>query len=156
MACKSNFKNGAITAFLTDWEAGCEEVVASDLADIGLAAVNEARSGHGYTDRSGNLTSSIGFAVSTPGGGVTLSDFGKVAGPKGGEITGDAKGRGLAAALHAQGGGALRLAVVAGMQYARDVERRGYNVLSSAERVAADLGRDYFGAEPQKSGGSPL
>lgn len=109
--------------------------VKNQFARIGEEAVNEGRNNHGYTDRTGNLTSSMGFVVASEGNIVTKGGFsGTVVGTETGEQIGD-----TAAARDNQ----TRLVVVAGMEYASYVENghtskngkyiQGRPVLANAE-----------------------
>ena len=96
------------------------EFVQRGLREIGEKAVNEARLNHGYTDQTGNLTASIGYALADGEGALDEGGFtsppGKVA-PEGEDT-----GRALAEA-RATRDGQTRLTVVAGMEYASYVEK---------------------------------
>lgn len=81
---------------------------------IGGKAVNEARNNHGYTDRTGNLTASMGYMVAENG---TVSGNGGFEGGRLGEQEGHKKAEALATADDN-----LKLVVVAGMDYASYVE----------------------------------
>lgn len=54
--------------------------VARWLCYVGEAAVAEAREGGSYTDRTGNLRSSVGYVVSMDGRAVQASGFGGAGG----------------------------------------------------------------------------
>ena len=107
------------------------------LAYVGEVCVNEAREHGNYTDRTGNLRSSIGYVVVRDGEVVSRSSFEKVletadAGPEAGST--------LAAKLASEvGTNQLALIVVAGMKYAIYVTSKGRNVINSAESEARYL-----------------
>ena len=98
------------------------------LNELGMELVKIARDEHNYTDRTGNLTNSMGYAV-IKGHNVLLSG-------------GDGAGEGARAALETclklagQNSHKYTLAIVAGMDYAAYVEAKGYNVLIPAELQA--------------------
>lgn len=110
---------------------------------IGESCVNDARLNGSYTDRTGNLRSSIGYRVIDNGTVVGSGGFKRV---KDGE-QGASKGSRYIDAIterYANFSG-LVLVVVAGMNYASYVADRGYNVLQSAELVAEGLVNDLIG-----------
>lgn len=100
----------------------------------GLEATREMRTGRRYTDRTGNLRSSTGYAVVMDGRIVRGGHFTAVT-PKGAE--GKKTGEDLVReAAHEIGHGSLALVLVAGMKYAYYVERMGLNVTDSGVQVA--------------------
>ena len=102
------------------------------LQKAGEEAVNEARSAGDWKDQTGNLRSSIGYVVSENGSPIVLGKFDKV---KDTASSGPATGSVLAAKLASETPG-LALIVVAGMNYAKYVADKGYNVLSSSQILA--------------------
>ena len=92
-----------------------------------------AREQHNYTDQTGNLTNSIGYAVVRNGKIVNY----------GGEIKsgdGAAEGLKMAQKMAANASSSFSLLIVAGMNYAAYVEAKGYNVILPAElKAKADL-----------------
>lgn len=102
------------------------------LNNVGIEATNIARETHLYTDRTGNLTSSIGYIIILDGQVQGVSGFEQVKdGDQGSSI-------GMEYVVqqeksHAEG---LSLIVVAGMPYAAYVERMNLNVLKGAEEYA--------------------
>ena len=106
---------------------------------VGEQCVNDARLNGSYTDRTGNLRSSIGWAIFEDGKIVGMSDFSKV-----GEESDQAEGasKDYINELASQYGKGLTLVIVAGMHYAAYVAGRGYNVLDSAEILGEKLIRD--------------
>lgn len=104
-----------------------------DFISCGMMAQRMARMRHTYQDQTGNLTSSIGFAVSRNGnllgqaGGTSNGTYQVV---KDGHL-----GVEQAKALVRQENEAsnqLQLVVFAGMSYAKYVEAKGYSVLEPA------------------------
>ena len=96
-----------------------------------------------YIDRTGNLTSSIGYVVLNEGEVVVESSFKPVAAselkrdkkdatPIDG-LTGSAEGEAFLNKLKSENPTGLALIVVAGMPYAKLVEAKGFDVLESAE-----------------------
>jgi len=96
------------------------------LSFVGIQAVNYAKNNHTYNDQTGNLTSSIGYAIIN-NGEIKRS-----------MVTHD-KGAQLIDELAAQYPKGMILVVVAGMEYAAAVESKGYDVISGASFVAQDL-----------------
>ena len=109
-----------------------ERAAVRSLRYCGEECVNHARANHTFITRTGNLASSIGYVVAKDGKAVHYSDF---RAEKGGAEGGKA-GKRYAAELAAQCGQGLALIVVAGMNYAKYVSGRGYDVLDGAERLA--------------------
>ncbi|MGI6572903.1 MAG: hypothetical protein ACOX19_05730 [Fermentimonas sp.] len=108
-----------------------EEFILKKLFTIGEKCVNYARSNHAYLDDTGNLTSSIGYAVYRDGKRIGVSAFESILGAKEGKAAGlDALDR-IAEGI----GKEWALVVVAGMKYAVYVEAKGYDVLSSSKLV---------------------
>lgn len=103
--------------------------------EIGEKCVTEARVNGNYTDRTGNLRSSIGYVVAYRGSVVASSSFAPVAGA----TEGPDAGRALAERVASQYPQGLVLVLVAGMDYAVYVQDKGYNVLDSAEILADKL-----------------
>lgn len=102
---------------------------------VGETCVKEARLTGSYTDRTGNLRSSVGYVIVDNGTIDTLAGFETVKSGAEGQKNGSKFAQSLAAKYHS----GLVLIVVAGMNYAAYVQRRGYNVLASAELIAEDL-----------------
>lgn len=105
-----------------------EQAVLFNLYVIGEGSVNHAREHGTYKDRTSNLRNSIGYVIAY-NGEIIEYGFKKSAG-----IT-DKK------AFHADykiqemiGDSGFDLIIVAGLNYARPVENRGYDVLSSTEK----------------------
>jgi len=99
------------------------------LTKIGIDCVAEARKSGSYTDRTGNLRSSIGYCIVENGSVITKSGFEKVSSTA---SQGKQAGEKSLSDLIAEYSKGLVLIVVAGMNYAVYVEARGFNVLDSA------------------------
>lgn len=101
------------------------------LERIGKKCVNEARTNGDYLDQTGNLRSSIGYAIVEDGKIVSISDFNVVKQGSHGKKEGSDFAKEIAKE-YAKG---IVLIVVAGMNYAAYVETRR-NVLTSSELLA--------------------
>lgn len=117
-----------------------ERVLINVFCRAGEECIIEAKNGGSYTDQTGNLRSSIGYAVLKDG---KVVQKGQVEKTKDGE-TGLAEGSGyLERCIKAN---RLRdgivLIVTAGMNYAEYVEAKGKVVLSSAELKVPDIVRE--------------
>lgn len=106
---------------------------------IGEHAVNEARRNHAYKDQTGNLTSSIGYAIFKDGELWHISHFNqKYNSKKKKSIEGTLEGANYARSLASQYPEGIALVVVAGMDYAAYVERRGLGGMTGAELQAKE------------------
>lgn len=110
-----------------------EKALVSVLSYLGEELVNYARANKTYTDRTSNLTNSMGYVILNKGMEVS----------HGGEQEGAANGdEGKRAALSLYNKLAKNskydytLIIVAGMNYAAYVEAKGYNVLLPAQLKA--------------------
>ena len=93
-----------------------------------------------YTDQTGNLTSSIGYAVIWDGQIVVQSDFEPVRGKLGSlGVDGSKQGEKFLQQLIKKNGRGIVLIAVAGMPYAAYVEAMGKDVLVSAEIKANEI-----------------
>lgn len=119
----------ALEAALDAWERD----VVRWLCYVGEAAVAAARREGNYRDQTGNLRASVGYVVAR--NGRPLGDGGTLRAARGPA----AQGRDYALRLAKGAFSGPVLVVVAGMQYARFVAARGYDVLDSAELTARRL-----------------
>ena len=103
------------------------------LKSVGEESVAEAVSSGNYTDRTGNLRSSIGYVVADEGEVVEEGGFRNLGGAEG---PGVGREKAYRLALESTG---LCLILVAGMDYAQYVADKGYNVLDSAMILARQL-----------------
>lgn len=122
--------------YVADVQENAIQAAISALDYVGLECVKEARTMRKYTDQTGNLRSSTGYAVVYNGRIVKQSNFEKV---KQESTEGAATGKKLVQQLASSHADGLVLVLVAGMDYAVYVEARGYNVLNSAEDLAKRL-----------------
>lgn len=145
MATRIKTKNFNLTPHVEKFaEERLRKVCVNVLEYVGLEAVTEARDHHGYTDQTGNLTSSIGSVVCN-GGFIGLGNMEK---KKDGD-KGLSKGKKLLLEIAERKKELLCLYVVAGMEYASAVEnggktrgttmRRPRVVLSGAELLTEKL-----------------
>lgn len=112
-----------------------EDAILYNLAYIGERCVTEARTGHTYTDRTGNLTSSMGYVLVKDGQIIRQSSFESLST----DGTGSKTGESFARSMSAEYPSGVVLIVVAGMNYARCVADRGFDVLQKAEILAEKL-----------------
>lgn len=133
MAIKPTFQNGTVAAKVQEFQKRLESATVFLLQFMGEELTKYAREQHNYTDQTGNLTSSIGYAVVRNGKIVNY----------GGEIKsgdGAAEGLKIAQKMAANASSSFSLLIVAGMNYAAYVEAKGYNVILPAElKAKADL-----------------
>lgn len=101
----------------------------------GEMCVETARLNRSYTDRTGNLTSSIGYIVAVDGRIRKISDFYVVKQGAQGQKEGKAYARELVKNFPK----GYVLIIVAGMEYAAYVADKGYDVIDSAELQAQTL-----------------
>jgi flagellar basal body rod protein FlgG len=133
LAIKPTFQNGAVAAKVQEFQKRLESATIFLLQYMGEELTKYAREQHNYTDQTGNLTNSIGYAVVRNGKIVNY----------GGEIKsgdGAAEGLKIAQKMAANASSSFSLLIVAGMNYAAYVEAKGYNVILPAElKAKADL-----------------
>ena len=98
----------------------------------GEAGINEARTSGDYTDRTGNLRSSTGYAVAEGGKVGKVGNFESVANGE----EGTAEGRAFAREVAERSTADFTLSLVAGKDYASYVAAKGMNVLDSGVNVA--------------------
>lgn len=123
------------SSILDDFVEDQLEELTAVVSKIGEDALTIARDEHIYKAQTGNLQSSVGFAVLRDGAETGRSGFNPVPGPDGGDgKTGAAEGRKyLDQILSEESGPGISLVMVAGMDYAGYVEDKGLDVLKSAE-----------------------
>ena len=129
MGFKFNILPSAISADIDNRAAELVADICEDMAYIGEECVNAARMSGDYTDRTGNLRSSVGYGLIKDGVVVRSSNFEDV---KPTADKGHDAGLDFLDELAAKRKG-ICLAIVAGMEYSAAVQSKGYNVLYSAE-----------------------
>lgn len=124
-----------IDAFIDQRLDKAMQAIINTFSYVGESCIIEARNNGSYLDQTGNLRSSIGYAVVVDGR-IVHKKIGK-------QVKNGADGTSEAEAyltrLASEHPSGICLIVVAGMNYAVYVEGRGYNVLTSAELLAGRL-----------------
>lgn len=129
MGIKAQFSSNVIGDKVAQFQERVEMATEFTLKYLGESLAKYAKDNHSYTDRTGNLTNSIGYAVVR---GSRIVHYG-------GEIQpGDGAAEGLKVAMKmaANLSHSFSLIIVAGMNYAAYVEAKGYNVILPAELKA--------------------
>jgi hypothetical protein len=137
MAITSNFNESKLRDQLSAFVDEIERKQIERLQFLGEKCVIEARTNRGYMMQTGALSSSTGYMIFKDG--VALhGEFSAADGASAdGGARGTTRGKQIAEHVGSQTKG-ICLVVVAGMNYALHVETRGYNVLASAEKLAAE------------------
>ena len=129
MGITPKFANGFVAGQVKAFQERLEKATVFQLQYLGEELAKYAKDNHTYTDQTGNLTNSIGYAVVKQGKIVTY----------GGEIQpGDGAEEGLKVAqqMAAKLPNSFSLIIVAGMNYAAYVEAKGYDVILPAQLKA--------------------
>lgn len=113
-----------------------QKVIVNTLCYVGEQCIIEARDSGNYTDQTGNLRSSIGYAVVWDGKVVQRDCIDKIKQGDKGVSDGNEY---LSKCIKGCRRKGIVLIVTAGMNYAEYVEAKGYNVLTSAELKAGPL-----------------
>lgn len=114
-----------------------ETIIQNELIRVGLQFVRDARINADFTDRTGNLRSSIGFLILKNGENIFENFEQAGSGPD--KATGVARAIQFAKMnLQDEINNGFILCVVAGMEYAVFVEAKGYDVLTSSSMKADD------------------
>lgn len=129
MGITAQFSNNAIQAQVQLFQERLDTAVVFLLKSLGEELTAYAKDRHNYTDRTGNLTNSMGYAVVRKGGIVYNGGVGTQGEGAEAALTAATK---MAAMLP----NAYSLVIVAGMSYAAYVEAKGYNVILPAELKA--------------------
>lgn len=129
MGITRQFGDGYIAKQVQYFQQQVELAMKLLLQEFGEQLVAFAKDTHTYTDRTGNLTNSIGYAVVRNG---EIIDFG------GAVQQGEGADNALKVAMKMAEtlSNSFSLIIVAGMNYAAFVESRGYNVILPAELKA--------------------
>lgn len=109
-----------------------EQAILLRLQRIGEQFITDARNNGNYTDRTGNLRSSIGYVVLKNGEQYAKGGFEQI--KTGSE--GKRKGANILSEAISNFSSGYVLIVVAGMQYAAAVEAKGKDVLTGSSQVA--------------------
>lgn len=124
---KPKFNRQSVHTYVTKRHDIIKRLLIRKLLILGEQTVNICRENHTYTDQTGNLTSSIGFELFV-NGSAYHENFQAFAGSESGE---EGVNKGRTFALEVGPLGNFSLVIVAGMDYAAEVEARGKDVLSS-------------------------
>jgi len=119
---------------MNEFRKDTTDSVLEDLRFIAQGCYEEVMRRKGFTNDSGALSSSIGWAVSLDGNIVYSG--GLVPTGQGGSI-GQSQGR--TAIDELVRGSGIKLILVAGMDYASEVEARGFDVTTSGELLAEEM-----------------
>lgn len=128
MGITPTFGNGFIAAQVNAFEERVEQAAIFLMQYLGEELVKYAKDKHNYTDRTGNLTNSIGYVVVR--GKDIVFDGCK------GSATGAEAALQVAMKMAESLTSRVSLVIVAGMNYAAYVEAKGYNVILPAELKA--------------------
>lgn len=113
-----------------------ENAILFRLQLIGERFVTNARTNANFTDRTGNLRSSIGYVILKDGEPVFENFKNANTGPDG--KTGVGKSKEITAKIGEDFPKGFALIVVAGMEYAAAVESKNYDVITSSSFIAED------------------
>ena len=126
MGIVPKFGDGAIKDPVKEFHDRLEKATVFLLSYLGEDLVKFARENHTYTDRTGNLTNSMGYAVVKQGKMVTYSGNTQPG-------VGASEGLKIAMQMAQKLPNSYSLIIVAGMNYAAYVEAKGYNVILPAQ-----------------------
>jgi hypothetical protein len=154
MGITRQFGDDVIRGQVAQFQTWLEGAIMFMLMELGEGLVTYAKLQHNYTDRSGNLTNSIGYVV------VHKKEVVATGGLVSGE--GEKAGMELIDTMVKRNTSTFSLIIVAGMNYAAYVEAMGYNVILPAElkakhdvpaaferlrKLASEKAREKFGIE---------
>jgi len=126
---------GAVNAAVLQKIHEAKQVIHRALMRVGEECVNYARTHGSYMDQTGNLRSSIGYAVLDNGKIIAEKGFTQVR--EGAD--GVKSGKEFINELISKNSAGIVLIVVAGMEYAAYVEARSYDVITGSELQAEIL-----------------
>lgn len=128
---KSLFNGRQLQNVFEQFQKGVDDKAIQTLQYLGEQFVNNARLSGNYTDRTGNLRSSIGYIILNDGVIVDKNFEGKAKGKSEAQAVADE------VALQYPNG--YVLIGVAGMNYAAYVEAKGFDVITSSVPSSNDL-----------------
>lgn len=123
--------NDGVSGFQKAIMVKLDEAIKTKFKYLGEELVKYAKDNHNYTDQTGNLTNSIGYAV-VHNNEIVYSSVGYGSGAADDSAFQAAKEM----AQNIYGNNCYSLIIVAGMNYAAYVEAKGYNVILPAELKA--------------------
>lgn len=121
-----------------------EAIIIRNFQMIGEYCIGYARDSGLYTDRTGNLRSSIGYVIGLNGKEIKKGGFDASKNKGSDGVRGAMDGYQSALKRMAELPHKYVLVVVAGMFYAEYVEKAGYDVLIATEIEAKDFARQLF------------
>lgn len=127
----ASFRSGAIRNAINEQIKEYETKVLTTLKFVGEKFVNAARMDGNYTDRTGNLRSSIGYIILKDGRVITQNFSGN---PEGVEA-----GKEIAFEVGTKIDRGFVLIGVAGMEYAAAVESRNFDVITGSAPTVQTL-----------------
>ena len=142
MPIKRITPKGSAKASLDNQLKMWQQAIINNLVYVGESALKQAREGHRYKDQTGNLTSSIGYAIIVDGQVHKRSNFYYVLEGK----RGANEGKKFLQKLISQNSKGIVFIMVAGMPYAQYVEAMSLDVLDSAEVMAKKMLPNIFKA----------
>jgi hypothetical protein len=130
----TNFSENRVGQGLKKYFEGEIKRIRGVMRRVGEGFINDGRLSGNYKDRTGNLRSSIGYAIGLSGETPHINKTGRkvLKGFKGG-IQGKDFGSQL---IKAESENSLVMVGFAGMEYAKSVEARGYDVITGATKRA--------------------
>ena len=128
------FTVGAVIEKIDNFQKQKEKDIFLSLSFIGEKSVNKARTTNTYEDQTGNLRSSIGYAVIL-NGDVKKSDIT-------GESDGATEAWNYLDELRVKYNKGFVLVIFAGMDYAAAVESKGYDVITNSVPTKEGLHND--------------
>ena len=126
------FKSSDIKKLIEEKFKRIEAAILLRLQKVGEDFVTNARIGGTYTDRTGNLRSSVGYLVLRNGQQYTKGGFELILTG----VDGTKKGRVVLEEVASKYPTGLVLIVVSGMSYSAAVESRGRDVLTGSSQIA--------------------
>lgn len=140
MAIKRNHNDTYIRDVINEFVEKSLNKAIRHFMRVGEEALTYARTLDTYKDDTGNLRSSIGYAVVHDGKTVMISDFEQVLDGR----DGSDKGATILENIVKTKKSGLWLVMVAGMNYASAVESKGYDVTTGASLLARQLVDEMF------------
>jgi hypothetical protein len=128
MGLTPKFNQATLAAQLQRFANDNEKKFIDALAYIGEEFVNKARTVRTYQDQTGNLRSSVGYAIIK--NGKTIKFTAKDS-PESVDL--------VTSIVQERGGNTIYLIVFAGMEYAASVEKNGYDVLTGSRPSRSEV-----------------
>lgn len=132
------FSKNQVKAVIQQQKKRFEDAIVLRLNQVGDEFVTNARNNGNYSDQTGNLRSSVGYAIIRNGVQITVAGFQPVSGSARGRQTllGKAVGLALLDQAMQRFPTGIVLICVAGMNYAAAVESKNYDVITGSSLTA--------------------